>query len=163
MPEVVTLVRIPIAEIENSIRAKHVLPKVLTDVHLEGDTLVLYFSDEARPNISAEEAPLSTYKVVQRKRRAHRKRNRMRTRGWEKVANFINSKGQKCAIYKPFVDALNNQKLTAEEQRKLVERILRANRNKPSDISIRYFLENTLEYLQNQALQTQPLYQKRDG
>jgi len=149
MPEVVTLVRIPITEIENSVRAKHVLPKVLTDVHLEGDTLVLYFADEARPPLSAEEAQIAKYNVVRRKRRAHRKRNRMKTRGWEKVANFINSKGQKCAIYEPFVDALRNPELNSEEQRKLVEKILRANRNKPSDISVRYFLENTLEYLRS--------------
>jgi hypothetical protein len=149
MPEVVTLVRIPIAEIENSVRAKHVLPKVLTDVHLEGDTLILYFSDEARPSLSAEEAQIAAYNVVRKKRRAHRKRNRMKTRGWEKVTNFTNSKGQKCAIYRPFVDALRDSELTGEEQRKLVEKILRANRNKPTDISVRYFLENTLEYLRS--------------
>ena len=72
----------------------------------------------------------------------------MKTRGWEVVARITNSKGQKCAIYKPFVDALQDTKLSVEDQKKLVKRILRANRNKPSESSIQYFHENTLEYLE---------------
>ena len=63
------------------------------------------------------------------------------------MARITNSKGQNCAIYKPFVDALQAPKLTFEEQKKKVEAILRSNRNKPSESSIEYFLENTLEYL----------------
>jgi len=157
--EVLTLVRIPIAEIEKSLRDKHVLPKVLTNVQLQGDTLILYFSDQLKSH--KEEAVLSSYNVIRRRRRAHRKRNRMKTRDWEKVASFINSKGQKCTVYKPFVDALQDSKLTIQEQKRLVEKILKANRNKPSDISIQYFLENTLEYLQSQALKNQPVHQER--
>ena len=38
--------------------------------------------------------------------------------------------------------------LAVEDQKKTVERILRANRNRPSESSVKYFLENTLEYLQ---------------
>jgi hypothetical protein len=71
----------------------------------------------------------------------------MKTRGWQIVARITNSKGQKCTIYKPFVDALQDPKLAIEEQKKLVEKILRSNRNRPSEASIQYFLENTLEYL----------------
>jgi hypothetical protein len=71
----------------------------------------------------------------------------MKTRGWNVAARITNSKGQKCTIYKPFVDALQNSNSSQDEQRKKVEEILRANRNKPSDESISYFLENTLEYL----------------
>ena len=74
----------------------------------------------------------------------------MKTRGWEVVARITNSKGQNCAIYKPFVDALQNQKLPIDEQKKLVEGILRSNRNRPSETSIQYFLENTLEYLKKE-------------
>ena len=77
----------------------------------------------------------------------------MKTRGWEVVARFTNSKGQYCAVYKPFVEALQDPKLTFDERKKVVERILRSNRNRPSETSIQYFLENTLEYLQKQREQ----------
>lgn len=144
--QVITLVKIPMIEIEEWIRTKHVLPSRLTDFRIEENTLVLYFSDEGETFQLDSQLP----KSPNRKRRARRKRNRMKTRGWEVVARITNSKGQKCTIYKPFVDALQNPKLTAEEQKKLVEGILRLNKNRPSDISIQYFLENTLEYLRNQ-------------
>jgi hypothetical protein len=153
MPEeVVTLVRIPLIEIEEWIRSKHVLPRVLTDYRIEENTLVLYFSEE--PISEKRLIPSPHENLIHRRRRAHRKRNRMKTRGWQVVARMTNSKGQKCAIYKPFVDALKDSKLTVEEQKRIVEKILRSNRNKPSETSIQYFLENTLEYLANQQTQT---------
>ena len=141
--QILTLVKIPITEIEEWIRAKHVLPPVLVDSRIEEENLVLYFSHKSSLEAGDSQSP----KTSTRKRRFHRKRNRMKTRGWEVVARITNSKGQNCAIYKPFVDALQDPKLTGEEQRKIVEGILRSNRNKPSENSIQYFLENTLEYL----------------
>jgi len=151
MPEeILTLVKIPLEEIEEWIRAKHVLPKVLTDFRIEENTLLLYFVDG--PVSRKQEDSTSSRSAVRKKRRARRKRNRMKTRGWQVVARITNSKGQKCAIYKPFVDALRNSKLTVEEQKTVVEKILRSNRNKPSEVSIQYFLENTLEYLAGQQI-----------
>jgi hypothetical protein len=144
--QVITLVKIPIAEIEEWIRTKHALPSVLTDFHIEEKDLVLYFREE---EISENIQDSQPNRNPHRKRRAHRKRNRMRTRGWEIVARITNSKGQNCAIYKPFVDALQDPKLTVEEQKNKVEAILRSNRNRPSESSVAYFLENTLEYLRN--------------
>lgn len=78
----------------------------------------------------------------------------MKTRGWEVVARITNSKGQKCTIYKPFVAALQDPDLSLDEQRKRVEAILRANRNRPSENSIMYFLDNTLEYLKGGQVKT---------
>jgi len=149
--KVITLVKIPISEIEEWIRTNHVLPSVLTDFRIEEKELVLYFREE---ELSENTENLQPNRNPHRKRRAHRKRNRMRTRGWETVARITNSKGQKCTIYKPFVDALQNPELTVDEQRKIVEKILRSNRNKPSEVSIQYYLENTLEYLQSKKNQT---------
>jgi len=146
MPEeVLTLVKIPITEIVEWLRTKHVLPTDLTDFGIDENALVLYFSNEPTSERSLDSPVFGT--TTQRRRRARRKRNRMKTRGWQGVARITNSKGQKCTIYKPFVDALQDSKLTAEDQKKLVEKILRSNRNRPSETSIRYFLENTLEYL----------------
>jgi hypothetical protein len=149
--QVLTLVRIPLAEIEEWIRTKHNLPSVLSDFRLEDNTLVLYFRDEEEQERKVNSELPSN---LTRRRRAPRKRNRMKTRGWEVVARITNSKGQYCAIYKPFVEALQDPKLTIEEQKKAVERILRSNRNRPSETSIQYFLENTIEYLQKQGEQT---------
>ena len=150
MPEeVLTIVKIPLSEIAESVKAKHALPSEMTDARIEGDNLVLSFSNEEQ-EIETDNTPSLVQSISnpQRKRRPRKKRNRMKTRGWAVVARITNSKGQKCSIYKPFVDALQNQQLTIEEQKKKVESILKSNRNKPSEESIQYFLENTLEYLQ---------------
>jgi hypothetical protein len=145
--EVLTVVKIPISEIEEMIRAKHVLPKLLADVSVEDNMLLLSFSDESAFE-KKEDSP-SQSGLVRKKRRSRRRRNRMRTRGWEIAGRMNNSKGQKCAIYKPFVDALRDPKLGLEEQKAAVVRILKSNRNKPSETSVQYFLGNTLEYLQS--------------
>jgi len=150
MPEeILTIVRIPLSEIADSLKSKHSLPSKMTEARIEGDNLVLSFSEEEQEIIENEGAPSLTTSPLplQRKRRTRKKRNRMRTRGWSVVARITNSKGQECSIYKPFVEALQNQELTPEDQRKKVESILRANRNKPSEDSIQYFLNNTLEFL----------------
>jgi hypothetical protein len=151
MPEeVFTIVRVPVKEIEESLRAKHALPHLLSEVRVDGDTLVFYFSGELEPLVTSEVDSQSIGK--QRRRRARRKRNRMKTRGWDVVGRMTNSKGQQCTIYKPFVDALRAPDLSYEAQKAAVEKILKSNRNKPSETSIQYFLENTLEYLRGQTV-----------
>jgi hypothetical protein len=155
MPEeVLTTVKIPLSEIETSLRNKHVLPSRLTEARVEGENLILFFSDESQSILQVEEPLLRVTEGPQRKRKPRKRRNRMKTRGWVVVSRFTNSKGQKCSIYKPFVEALKND-LNSEEQRKRVESILRSNRNKPSEESIQYFLDNTLEYLKTQGKNSQ--------
>ena len=150
--EVLTLVKIPLSQIEQSVRSKHSLPDALVDVRLEADSLVLYFAE--KPRVQAPETLMQTADVIQTKRRrAHRKRNRMKTRGWEIVSSMVNSKGQTCTIYKPFVEAFKLPTSPAD-QKLAVARILRSNGNRPSETSIAYFLENTREYLQKQSEQT---------
>jgi hypothetical protein len=151
MPEeVFTIVRVPVKEVEESLRAKHALPRLLSEVRVEGDTLVFCFSGDLEPVVATEH--LLPLIGTQRRRRARRKRNRMKTRGWDVVGRMTNSKGQQCTIYKPFVEALSAPDLSYEAQKTAVEKILKANRNKPSETSIQYFLENTLEYLRRQAV-----------
>lgn len=144
--EVLTLVKIPISQIEQSVRSKHSLPDALVDIRLEADSLVLYFAEKSKAQTA--EALVQNSEVVQttRRRRAHRKRNRMKTRGWEIMGSMVNSKGQTCTIYKPFVEALK-QSMSPADQKLIVAKILRSNGNRPSETSIAYFLENTLEYL----------------
>jgi uncharacterized protein (DUF433 family) len=144
--QILTLVRIPISDVVDWIRTKHSLPSVLKEFRIEAETLVLCLGENEELQ-REQDSQLLTSHV--RKRRARRRRNRMKTRGWEVAARITNSKGQYCAIYKPFVEALQDP-LTIEEQKKVVEGILKSNRNRPAEASIQYFLENTLEYLQKQ-------------
>ena len=149
--EVFTVVKIPLSEIEELVRSKHNLPEVLTDVQVEGDSMVLYFRE--KHDLESPEELVKTEKVkTKKRRRIRRKRNRMRTRGWRIVARIQNSKGQKCAIYEPFVEALKQSPPEAD-QKLIVAKILRSNSNRPSEASIEYFLENTLEYLKMQEKQ----------
>lgn len=147
MPEeLLTVVRIPLSEIEGQVRQKHVLPKNLIDVKVQDDALLLYFGNAQRkqpelPPIPIAEPPKPKLVI---------KHNRTRTKGWKKVATIINSKGRKCAIYKPFVDSLNSKNLTAKEQRIVVKRMLESNGNISSEETTQYFLDNTLEYLASQ-------------
>ncbi len=146
--QIITVVKLPISQIEEWLRTKHDLPDKLDTFRLEDNNLVLNFVESNLP-----ETELSTVNSLQvtnnpsLKRRNHKKRNRMKTRGWQVIARITNSKNQKCTIYKPFVDALQGKSMSLEEQRKTVESILKSNRNKPTNESIQYFLENTLEYL----------------
>lgn len=145
--EILMVVKIPISEIEEWVRSRYTLPDLLSEFRIEANSLVLSFKES--PSLG-ESADLSPEKRRPKKRRSRRKRNRMKTRGWAIVDRMINSKGQKCVIYKPFVDALQDSSLSREDQRYIVRKIIRSNKNKPSETSIRYFLENTLEYLENQ-------------
>jgi superfamily II RNA helicase len=139
------IVKIPITEIEAWLREKYSLPSSLTDIRLEDKTLIISFTEKENP---LKEVDSHQPNKTTSKRRSSKKRNRMKTRGWLTVARINNSKGQQCTIYKPFVDALEKPNLTHEEQKQLVEKILRSNKNKPSEESIQYYLENTLKYLQ---------------
>jgi hypothetical protein len=146
-----TLVKVPVEEIVEWLKTNHNLPSTLEKYCLEDNNLVLYFggnesSNEtlSTPDKNINDTPASS---GGKHRRAQKKRNRMRTRGWDVIARITNSKGQKCAIYKPFFEALSDQTLSSEQQKKKVESILKANRNRPSEESIHYFLDNTLEFL----------------
>jgi hypothetical protein len=75
----------------------------------------------------------------------------MRTRGWQVVGRFENSRGQTALIYKPLVDALGGKHMTSSQQKAVVAQILRANGNRPSAASIDYYWLNTVEYLRSRS------------
>jgi hypothetical protein len=149
--EVVTLVRLPISEAVEMLRQRHNITEAFNEVRLEDDFLAFYFvraanpSETARPEVRAQ-TDASRYRRP-RTRRARKRRNRMKTRGWPIVTKIVNAKGQTAVVYKPFVDALSREGLSRREQRATVKEILRANGNKPTEASIDYFLNNTLEYI----------------
>ncbi len=152
--EVVTLVRLPISEAVETLRKQHNIKEAFSEVRLEDNFLAFYFVRATDTPIDAPIAASSSVVVAsarpgpsQRRRRARKKRNRMKTRGWPIVTKIVNRKGQTAVIYKPFVDALSGEGLSRREQKNVVQDILKANGNKPSDASVEYFLENTVEYL----------------
>lgn len=150
------MVRKPLADIEAEIRRKFHVRTGLSDVAIEQDALVFTFegiphaagsaSDKSPPEPGSP-APET---VPVRRRRKHRVRNRMKTRGWDVLAKFQNSRGQSCTIYKPFYDALSSRELKAREAYSTVRRILVSNGNSPRPSSVEYFLRNTLEFIQAQ-------------
>jgi len=138
------IIKIPFSELDAWLREKYSLPSTLADVRLEEKMIILSFIEN---EVAVNNIHLDQPKISATKRRSPKKRNRMKTRGWDAVARITNEKGQKCTIYKPFVDVLDNADTNYEEKKLLVEKILRANKNKPSEESVLYFLENTLDYL----------------
>lgn len=151
---VVTIVRVPVREIADDLRHKFRVGGDFLEVRLGDDSLEFHFShpsalnrlkaDSQGSRTSTMSAKLMTPKL---RRRARRRRNRMKTRGWEPIGKITNRHGQTAVVYRPFVDALSGEKMTRSAQRKRVAEILEANGNRPSVGSIRYFLENTLDYL----------------
>ena len=136
------------------LRQRHKITETFSEVRLEDEYLAFYFvhpSSQSNSGQSASAGQREVPSVVRsdapRQRRARKRRNRMRTRGWAIVAKMENAKGQTAVVYKPFVDALSKAGLSKREQRTVVKEILRANGNKPSDATIEYFLTNTLEYM----------------
>jgi len=156
--EVVTIVKLPIAEAVEMLRKRHRIKEAFSEVRLEDNFLAFYFTHASEssadaPKVSADHAVVASARPRDsgRKRRARKRRNRMKTRGWPVIAKISNSKGQTAVIYRPFVDALSKQGLSRKDQRAVVEDILRANGNRPSEASVEYFLSNTLEFLHKEG------------
>jgi hypothetical protein len=148
--EVITTVRLPIAEIAAEVREKNSIQVPLADFRIEADTLLLFFSKPSMQTPAvAEEAPAAHSPTVSRKSagRHGRKRHRMKTRGWKIVATINNSYNQRANVYEPFVEALSVPHLTSAQKRSAVAKILRGNGNRPTDNSVEYYLMNTQEYL----------------
>ena len=160
MPEeILTVVRLPLADLSDEIRRRHKLAETLVDSRIEGDALVMYFSRRAQATSKNEPGePVAEIsgriraEVMEphdgiRRRRAKGRRNRMRTRGWQVVGRIVNSRGQSALVYKPFVEALASKHLASSQEKAIVTQILRANGNRPSAASIEYYWMNTVEYL----------------
>ena len=161
--EILTLVRLPLADLAEEVRRKHGLAETLVDARVEGEALVMYFSRvQPTPRLGRLVGPsaragsqdprgLTNQMEEKRRRRAKGKRNRMKTRGWPVIGRFVNSQGQTAVIYRPFVEALKEKRMTPTEQKAVVAQILRANGNRPSAGSIEYYWMNTVEYLRQQS------------
>lgn len=146
MEELVMQVRWPISDLEALARKKFGIAHRLTDFRVEGDALVLYFTQTPATGNAAEK-PTPAKDSIPARRRRRTKRNRMRTRGWKVVAHIENSKGQRCAIYEPFIEALRDPQLSDKERRAKVREVLKSNGNEPTQASVEYYMSNTMDFL----------------
>jgi len=168
--DVRTVVRIPLGDIAADVVQMHGIRLQLTLVKIDGNSLVLEFGESGKPEGSGMTPPGESGELreissdatmeptsqstnihppsptARRKRRTGR-RNRMKTRGWNVVTKSQNSHGQTVTIYEPFVVALRGAPASRRERERIVRDLLRANGNSPGPESVRYYLENTLEYL----------------
>ena len=154
------VISVKIEELASELAKRNSVQGSLVDARLDGDVLSVYLSPLDRKSIvsrpeseSKTDEPSVAAQVVISERltvprtRARRKRNRMRTRGWNVVGGVKNKYGQTANVYAPFVEALKDITLSRAEQQSLVIKILRSNGNHPSPESVEYFLEKTLQYL----------------
>lgn len=144
--------RIPIDELRSILKKQHGVDLTGVEPFIDRESIVFSLqlsgevgryspSDERGSNLP--EFP--ELKVHKRARR--RKRNRIKTRGWKVLERITNSQGLLAKVYEPFVTAFKNDKLTRAEQRALVREIMVRNGNSPTEESVDYYLDNTLEYL----------------
>jgi hypothetical protein len=162
--EMVMVVRLPVSEIVGIVAEQHHITLPLIDFRLDKDSLVLSFASSesreetlrslegmltAEPETTAapESRPGGPHPNAGR-RSPRKKRHRMKTRGWEIVGTIKNSYGQTARVYRPFLDALSEKRLTVAQKRAVVAKVLRANGNRPTDSSIEYYLMNTMEFLE---------------
>jgi hypothetical protein len=162
--EIHIVVRKPLADIEQDVRRKFGVVTALLNASLEPDALVLTFSgiqqvrnpqqrDTGLGSSAAVSDGIGTGNPSHRRRSKKRARQRTKTRGWDVVGKFVNSKGLRCTIYRPMYDALLGKKIRRREAYSAIRQILVANGNNPKPSTVEYFLDNTLEYL-SQSRQT---------
>jgi hypothetical protein len=156
--EIHIVVRKPLADIEQDVRRKFGVATALLNASLEPDALVLTFSGirQAKhsqpleialgPNAAAS-VGTGVGNPGHRRRSKKRARQRTKTRGWDVVGKFVNSKGLRCTIYRPMYDALRGKKIRRREAYSAIRQILMANGNNPKPSTVEYFLDNTLEFL----------------
>ena len=144
------LFKIPIDEIRTLLKDQYGVDLAGVEPYLEEEHIVfaLRQHDESSTDEVLPFRQHTTGKRPSRARRRRRKRNRIRTRGWNVIAKITNSKGLVANIYEPLVKALEGREVTKAEQKKTVRQLLIANGNDPSEESVEYFLNNTLEYLE---------------
>jgi hypothetical protein len=155
--QIKTVVQVPIVDVATEIATSHSINLPFLTAKIAAGSLVFEFGSgevPASPSPDAEtgsEGPMqasstgSPTKGRQRRRTGHR--NRMKTRGWGVVSKMTNSRGQTVTIYQPFVEALKDVKASRRDKERAVAQILRSNGNNPGRESVRYYLENTLDYL----------------
>jgi hypothetical protein len=149
------LFRVPIEELRTLLRTQHGVNLSGVEPYIAGDYIVFAVQvsgDKSSPSDQRSGAEATMVRPPRGSgiRRTRRKRNRIKTRGWNVVGKIKNSQGLVANIYEPFVTALRGVRLSRSEQRRLVRQIMIRNSNRPAEASVDYFLDNTLEFISQQ-------------
>ena len=145
--------RIPVDELRLLLRSQYGVDLTGVEPYLDGDSIVfaMRLQGATKQGVKSNAIKETVETMTPRIRRRRRKRNRMRTRGWNVVGKIKNSYGLTANVYGPLVEELRGREIVRSEQRKIVRQLLISNGNEPSNDSVDYFLDNTLEYLAQQS------------
>lgn len=146
------LFRIPVEELRALLKRQHGVELSTVEPYIDGEFVVFAVQVPAEVELDGSGAkPIvaETALVIRPRltRRTRRKRNRVKTRGWEVVGKITNAQGLVANVYRPFVDALRDRPIARSEQRKIVRQIMVQNGNRPTEASVDYYLDNTLQFL----------------
>jgi hypothetical protein len=148
------LFRVPIDELREVLRTQHGVDLSSVEPYIAGQYVVFALQ---LPGGEPSFEPTTGSAVVPSPnrgrgiRRTRRKRNRIKTRGWKVVGRIQNAQGLVANIYEPFFTALHDSNLPRAEQRRLVRQIMVRNSNHPSEASVEYYLQNTLEFIKSKS------------
>jgi len=145
--------RIPIEELRSMLESQYGVNLTEVEPYLEKECIVFAIGIDESQSVShiGDKGTQRSPPSKARSRRSRRRRNRVKTRGWNVVAKITNTKGLIANVYEPFVMALKDSQVARAEQKRLVRQIIAMNGNSPTDESVEYFLSNTLEYLDQLA------------
>ena len=145
--------KVPVDELRILLQNQYNVDLSGVSPYLDGEFIV--FSIQMGSEYTSFTAIPETESTVEQKksrsRKRLRKRNRIKTRGWKVLGQITNSRGLKANVYEPFVEALRDLEITRSEQKKIVRQIMIGNGNNPTDESVEYHLDNTLEFIFQQA------------
>jgi hypothetical protein len=141
--------KVPVDELRAVLKQRYQVDLTGVDPYLDAEYIVF----SVQVGRDSHEVPISpssesiVQKSTSRSRKRRRKRNRIKTRGWKVIGQVVNSRGLKANIYEPFVEALEGLEVPRSEQKRIVRQIMIRNGNKPSEESVEYHLDNTLQYI----------------
>ena len=141
--------KVPVDELRILLQKQYRVDLSGVDPYLDGDFIVfsVQMGSEFHQLTTSPITESNVEKKRTRSRKRLRKRNRIKTRGWEVLGQITNSRGLKANIYEPFVEGLIGLEITRSEQKKIIRQIMIGNGNRPSDESVEYHLDNTIEYI----------------
>ena len=141
--------KVPVDELRILLQNQYKIDLSGVSPYLDGEFIV--FSIQMGSEYTSLTEIPETESIVEKKktrsRKRLRKRNRIKTRGWKVLGQITNSRGLKANVYEPFVEALRDLEITRSVQKKIVRQIMIGNGNNPTDDSVEYHLDNTLEFI----------------
>lgn len=145
--------KISIDEIRAILKKQYNVDLSGIEPYLDENNIVfcMIVKDRSKPDVVIETSSTRIIDNKPKARRRKRRRNRIKTRNWKVITKIKNSDGLTANIYEPIVTAIEGKEILKEEQRKIIRQIMLKNGNNPTEESVEYYLNNTLEYLSQKS------------